>query len=49
MVQIGENRNIWRKAFPTATLSTTNPTHTGTEKPAINRLGHDTAQLSNEK
>jgi len=29
MIVTGENWSIWRKTFPTATLSSTNPTNTG--------------------
>jgi hypothetical protein len=43
----GENRSTWRKTCPSATLSTTNPTWTDPglrgERPATNRLSHDTA------
>ena len=48
----GENRSTWGKACPSATLSTTNPKWTDLgsnpclrgERPAANRLIHDTAQ-----
>jgi hypothetical protein len=47
----GENRSTRRKTRPSATLSTTNPTHTAPgsnpglrdERPAANRLSHGTA------
>jgi hypothetical protein len=49
----GENRRIWIKTCPIATLSTTNPTYTDPgassnlrgERPVTNRLSHGTANL----
>jgi hypothetical protein len=51
----GENRSTRGKTYPSATLSTTNPTWTDPgsnpglcgERPATNRLSHDTAHLLN--
>jgi hypothetical protein len=47
----GENRRTWRKTYPSATLSTTNPTWVDTgvnsglggERSVTNCLGHGTA------
>ena len=48
----GKNRSIQRKTYPSATLSTTNPTWTDQgskpglhgERPTSNRLSHGTAK-----
>jgi len=53
MILTGENRSSWRKPFPSANLSTTNPTRTGLglkpelrgETPATNRLRHGSSPI----
>jgi hypothetical protein len=51
MTMAGKTRSTWRKTWPIATLSTTNPTWTTPgsnpglrgDRPATNRLSHATA------
>jgi hypothetical protein len=53
MIVTGEHKSSWRKPFPSANLSTTNPKRTGLglkpelhcETPATNRLSHGSAPI----